>query len=133
VRQFRGIGQSCINVVEAKGGIARQDLILGGTLGKTVQYHGDGYSGPCCTDLTAANLWVTAQELLPRRHMPSLRGCRPDVQSMIAADAMTVDDNASPYLLTRYAAPSTKSTSSMNPITAISIGACDFPTLVIAE
>ena len=36
VRQFRGVGQSGINVFDAKGRIARQDLILGGTLGKAV-------------------------------------------------------------------------------------------------
>ena len=73
MRQFRGVGQSGIDMVDAKGEIARQDLILGGTLGKTVEYHRDGNSRTRCTDLTAADLWAAAKELLPCRHMSSLR------------------------------------------------------------
>ena len=87
VRQFCGVGQSGINVVDAQGGIARQNLILGGTLGKTVENHRDGNSGPCCTDLTAADLWATAKELLPRRHTSSLRGRRPNVHSIAGLDS----------------------------------------------
>jgi hypothetical protein len=87
VRQFRGVGQSGIDVVYAKPGIARQDLILGGTLGKTVEYHRDGNSRPRCTDPTAADLWATAKERVPRRHISSLRGCGPDVHSMIGLDS----------------------------------------------
>jgi len=82
VRQFRGVRQSGIDVVGAQRGVTRQNLILGGTLGKTVEDHRDGNSGPRCTDLTAADLWATAQELLPRRHMPSLLGRRPNVRSL---------------------------------------------------
>jgi hypothetical protein len=81
VRQFCGVGQSGIDVVEAKGGIARQDIILGGALGQTVEDHRNGNSGSRCTDLTAADLWATAQELLPSRQMSTLRGCRPGVHS----------------------------------------------------
>lgn len=82
MRQFRSVGQGSIDMVYAKGGIAGQDLILGGTFGKNVEYHRHGNSGSRCTDLTAADLWAAAKELLPRRHVSSLRRCRPDVQSM---------------------------------------------------
>jgi hypothetical protein len=82
VRHFCGVGQSGIDVVDAKGRIARQDLISGGALGKAVEDHRDGNSGPRCTDLTAADLWTTAKELLPSRHTSSLRGSRPGVHSM---------------------------------------------------
>lgn len=82
MRQFRGVGQSSIDVVDAKGGIARQDLILCGALGKTVEDHRDGNSRPRCTDITAADLRATAKELLPRRHISSLRRSRPGVHSM---------------------------------------------------
>jgi hypothetical protein len=87
VRQFRGEGQSGIDVFHAKGRVARQYLIPGGTLGKTVENHPDGNSGSRCTDLTAADLWATAKELSPRRHKPSLRGRSPDVHSMTVADS----------------------------------------------
>lgn len=90
MRQFCGVGQSGIDVVDAKGRIARQDLILVGTFGKTVEDHGDGNSGPRCTDLTAADLWATAEELLPRRHIFSLLGRRPYVHFMTVADSVPV-------------------------------------------
>ena len=57
MRQFRGVGQSGSDVVDAKSRIARQDFILGGALGKTVEDHRDRNSGPGCTDLTATDLW----------------------------------------------------------------------------
>ena len=46
MRQFCGVGQGGIDVVDAKGWIARQDLVLGGALGQTVEDHCDGNPGP---------------------------------------------------------------------------------------
>ena len=53
MRQFRGVGQSGIDVVDPKGGIARQDFIPGGTFGKTIEDHGNRNSGPRRTDFSA--------------------------------------------------------------------------------
>jgi len=74
MRQFCRIGQRRIDVVNAERGIAGQDLILGGALGKTVKYHCDRNPHARCTELTAADMWATVEELLPRRHMFSLLG-----------------------------------------------------------
>jgi RNA polymerase sigma-70 factor (ECF subfamily) len=82
MRQFRGVGQSGIDVVDPKGGIARQGFIPGGAFGKTIEDHGNRNSGPRRTDFSATDLWAAAKELLPRRHIFSLRGCRPDVHSI---------------------------------------------------
>ncbi len=70
-----------MDVVDTKGGITRQNLILAGALGKAVEDHRDRNSGACCTDLTAADLWVTAEKILPCRHISSLRGRHADVHS----------------------------------------------------
>ena len=77
MRQFCCVGQRCIDVVNGQGGIAGQDLVLGGALGKTVQYYCDWNPGPRCTEFTAADLWATVEELLPRRDMSTLRGTAP--------------------------------------------------------
>ena len=82
MRQFCRVGQGSIDVVDAQGGVAGQNLVLGGTLGKTVKDRRDWNSGPRCTDLAAADLSATAQELLPRRHVSSLRGRRLGVHSI---------------------------------------------------
>ena len=98
MRQFCRVGQGGIDVVNAQPGIAGQNLVLGGALGKTVKDHRDWNSGPRCTDLTAADLWATAQELLPHRHMSSLRSLRPGVHSMTVSPAVP-DFLASPLVL----------------------------------
>lgn len=77
VRQLSGVGQSGINVAGVERRIALQDLVLGGTFGKTVKDHGDGNSGSRGTHLAAADLRITTQELLPLHHVPSLRWVPP--------------------------------------------------------
>src|SRR5580692_1227011 len=73
-RQFRRIGERRIDVVNAERGIADQDLVLGGALGKIVKYRCDWNPGIRCTDLATADTWATAKEPLPRHHTSSLLG-----------------------------------------------------------
>ena len=86
MRQFCRVGQRGIDVVEAKRRIACQNLILRGALGKTVEDHRDGNSGPRCADLAAAHLWFAANELLPHCHSSSLRGVLPQRPLAAATD-----------------------------------------------
>ena len=100
VRQFSRVGQSGVDVVGPKGWIARQDLVPGSALGKTVEDHRDGDSGSGCANLAGADLWTTAEELMPSSHVSSLRGRRPCVHSMI----LTLRPH---FLLTSSSTPAT--------------------------
>jgi hypothetical protein len=63
-------------------GIAGQDFVLCGALGETIKNHRDRNSGSRRTDLTTADMWATAEKLLPRHHAFSLRAQRTDVEPM---------------------------------------------------
>ena len=65
-----------MNVVDAQGEIAGKDLFPGGALGKTVEDHRDGNSGPRCADFAATDLWmaVHSMAIADSARLPSWRG-----------------------------------------------------------
>ena len=69
VRQFGGVGKGGLNVLRPQRGVTSEDFILRRALCKIIEDHGNRDSRPASAEIATANSRITAQVLLPARHL----------------------------------------------------------------